>query len=69
MSTDESRGDPVVADVRRRAEELESLLESFGDRLRRMRQRNREVEHEIASFEEELDRLRDHLLDSGGGDV
>lgn len=61
---DEPRGDGVVEDVRRRAQELEGLLESFGDRLRRMRQRNREVEQEIASFEEELDRLREHMRGS-----
>lgn len=59
--TDGAHQDPVVADVRQRAKELEALLESFGDRLRRMRRRNREVEQEIASFEEELDRLRGRL--------
>lgn len=56
--------DGVIEDVRRRTQELESLLEGFGDRLRRMRRRNREVEQDLASFEEELDRLREHLRES-----
>ena len=56
----------IVREVREKAQELESLLDDFGDRLRRMRQRNRQVEEEIASFEGELDRLRRDVLDMGG---
>ena len=51
-----------MREVRERTEELASLLDDFGDRLRRMRQRNREVEQEIASFESELERLRAEVL-------
>ena len=50
-----------MREVRERTEELASLLDDFGDRLRRMRQRNREVEQEITSFEQELERLRSWL--------
>ncbi|HET7646949.1 MAG TPA: hypothetical protein VFK17_00170 [Gaiellaceae bacterium] len=58
----ETREQRVVREVRERTEELASLLDDFGDRLRRMRQRNREVEQEIASFESELERLRAEVL-------
>lgn len=65
----ESSGRRVVREVREKAKELESLLDDFSDRLRRMRQRNRQVEEEIASFEGELDRLRKEILDAGEGDA
>lgn len=51
----------VVSEVRERADELARLLDSFGDRLRRMRERNRQVEQEIVSFEADLERLRRRL--------
>jgi uncharacterized protein Yka (UPF0111/DUF47 family) len=46
----------LVGELRETAEELESLLNEFSDRLRRMRRRNRQIEEEIASFESDLDR-------------
>jgi uncharacterized protein Yka (UPF0111/DUF47 family) len=60
--TDNGR-DEVVSEVRAKARELESLLDDFSDRLRRMRQRNRQLTEEIASFEDDLDRLRREVLD------
>ena len=57
----------VVDEVREKARALESMLDDFGDRLRRMRQRNRQLEEEIASFERDLDRLRHELLDDAAG--
>jgi septal ring factor EnvC (AmiA/AmiB activator) len=50
--------DEFVAEMKQKARELERLLDDFGDRLRRMRQRNRQVEEEISSFESDLDQLR-----------
>lgn len=37
------------------------MLDDFGDRLRRMRQRNRQLEVEITSFEQDLELLREWL--------
>lgn len=55
----EAQEDPeFVREMQQKAGELERLLDDFGDRLRRMRQRNRQVEEEIASFEADLERLR-----------
>lgn len=54
----------VLGEVREKAVQLESLLDDFSDRLRRMRQRNRQVEEEITSFEADLDRLRRDVLDT-----
>jgi hypothetical protein len=53
--------DAFVKELRARTQELESLLDAYGDQLRRMRQRNRELEQEISSFEGELDGLRQWL--------
>jgi uncharacterized protein Yka (UPF0111/DUF47 family) len=53
----------MVSEVQEKADALARLLDSFGDRLRRMRERNRQVEQEIVSFEEELDGLRRWLRD------
>lgn len=50
-----------VAELHEKTRELESLLDAYSERLRRMRQRNRELEEEISSFEAELDRLREWL--------
>ncbi len=58
MSDDGGRDEALVGDVRDKARELTRLLDTYSERLRRMRQRNREVEAEIGSFEEELERLR-----------
>jgi hypothetical protein len=60
----ETREQQVVREVREKTRELASLLDDFGDRLRRMRQRNRDVEQEIASFESELERLRAEVLET-----
>lgn len=60
----ESGNQQVVREVREKARALESLLDDFSDRLRRMRQRNRQLQDEIAGFETELDRLRRDVLDS-----
>jgi predicted nuclease with TOPRIM domain len=49
--------------LREKTRELESLLDSYSERLRRMRQRNRELEEEISSFEADLDRLREWLAE------
>lgn len=59
MSDDEA----LVEEVRRKTDELEQVLEDFGDRLRRLRRRNREVEQDLAAFEQELERLRKRLSD------
>ncbi|HEU5477058.1 MAG TPA: hypothetical protein VFU64_04415 [Gaiellaceae bacterium] len=50
-----------MAELHEKTRELESLLDAYSERLRRMRQRNRELEEEISSFEAELDRLREWL--------
>lgn len=50
--------DRLVEEVRQRTKELDRLLVDFGDRLRRMRQRNRELSEEIESFEGDLENLR-----------
>jgi predicted nuclease with TOPRIM domain len=50
-----------VTELREKTRELESLLDAYSERLRRMRQRNRELEEEISSFEADLDRLREWL--------
>ena len=52
-----------MSELREKTLELESLLDAYSERLRRMRQRNRELEEEIASFEADLDRLRVWLAD------
>lgn len=52
-----------VEELREKTRELESLLDAYSERLRRMRQRNRELEQEISSFEADLDRLRKWLVD------
>jgi septal ring factor EnvC (AmiA/AmiB activator) len=54
----------VVREVSEKARKLESFLDDFSDRLRRMRQRNRQVEEEIASFDQELERLRRDVLEA-----
>lgn len=56
-----------VDELREKTRELESLLDTYSERLRRMRQRNRELEEEIASFEGDLDRLRKWLADRLAG--
>lgn len=56
-------GENLVGEVKEKARELETLLDEFSERLRRMRQRNRQVEQEIVSFEEDLDRLRRWLVE------
>jgi uncharacterized protein Yka (UPF0111/DUF47 family) len=53
----------LVSEVKEKAKELETLLDEFSERLRRMRQRNRQLEQEIVSFEEDLDRLRRWLTE------
>ncbi|HEU5244341.1 MAG TPA: hypothetical protein VFU33_08065 [Gaiellaceae bacterium] len=55
--------DAFVKELREKTRELESLLDAYSERLRRMRQRNRELEEEISSFEADLDRLREWLAD------
>ena len=55
--------EPFVEELRAKTRELESLLDAYSERLRRMRQRNRELEEEISSFEADLDRLRNWLAD------
>jgi predicted nuclease with TOPRIM domain len=61
-----AEGGQIVGEVREKAAELESLLEEFSDRLRRMRQRNRQIEDEIRSFESDLERLRRWLSERSG---
>jgi hypothetical protein len=61
--TVENDDDALVGEVKEKTEELGRLLDEFGDRLRRMRQRNRQVEEEIVSFEQDLDRLRSWLAE------
>lgn len=53
----------LVSEVREKTEALEKLLDEFGQRLRRMRQRNRQVEQELVDFEQDLDRLRRWLAE------
>lgn len=61
---DASQEDPAyIATVKERTEELERVLSEFGDRLRRMRQRNREAQQEIESFQKDLDELHDWLVE------
>jgi phage shock protein A len=56
--------DPAyIASVKQRTEELERVLSEFGDRLRRMRERNRRTQEEIESFQSELDQLHDWLTE------
>lgn len=57
-----------VNELREKTRELESLLDQYSERLRRMRQRNRELEEEIGAFENDLDRLRAWLADQLDGD-
>ena len=57
MSDDAEIVDRVAVRVR----ELESQLETFGERLRSMRRRNKQLEEEIVAFEREIDQLRDWL--------
>ena len=54
MSADEE----LLEEVRAKSAELEKVLDEYGDRLRRMRQRNRALEQEIGDFEQALERLR-----------
>ena len=56
-------GGQFISELREKTRELESLLDAYSERLRRMRQRNRELEQEISSFEADLDRLRKWLAD------
>ena len=53
----------IVDSLGEKSKHLESLLDDYGGRLRRMRQRNRELEQEIGEFEEELERLKEWLDD------
>jgi hypothetical protein len=53
----------LIDEVREKTKELEGLLDTYSQRLRRMRQRNREVEQEISSFEADLDNLRAWLAE------
>jgi predicted nuclease with TOPRIM domain len=55
--------DAFVQELREKTRDLESMLDAYSERLRRMRQRNRELEEEISSFEADLDRLRAWLAD------
>jgi predicted nuclease with TOPRIM domain len=59
VAADDGAG--LVDEVEEKTKELAKLLDDFGERLRRMRQRNRQVEEDIASFEDDLDRLRGWL--------
>jgi predicted nuclease with TOPRIM domain len=61
VAADDGAG--LVDEVEEKTKELAKLLDDFGERLRRMRQRNRQVEEDIASFEDDLDRLRGWLSD------
>lgn len=56
-------GDAFVQELREKTRDLESMLDAYSERLRRMRQRNRELEDEISSFEADLDRLREWLVE------
>lgn len=56
----------IVEELREKSRHLESLLESYGSRLRRMRQRNRELEQEIGDFEVDLGRMKEWLEEVGG---
>jgi polyhydroxyalkanoate synthesis regulator phasin len=54
-----ARDEPdLVEEVREKAGELARLLDTFSQRLRRMREQNKQVQGEIDSFEGDLDRLR-----------
>jgi chromosome segregation ATPase len=55
-----------VEELREKCRHLESLLESYASRLRRMRQRNRELEQEISEFEDDLGRMKEWLEQVGG---
>jgi prefoldin subunit 5 len=52
-----------IESVKERTEELDKVLSEFGDRLRRMRERNKRTQQEIESFQRELDDLHDWLVD------
>ena len=65
MAAEPGDDETLVGDVRDKARELTRLLDTYSERLRRMRQRNRELEEEIASFERELERLRGWLEERG----
>ena len=52
-----------IESVKERTEELDKVLSEFGDRLRRMRERNKRTQQEIESFQKELDDLHDWLTD------
>jgi chromosome segregation ATPase len=59
-----ARDEPdLVEEVREKAGELARLLDTFSQRLRRMREQNKQVQDEISSFEDELERLRAWLRD------
>ena len=64
MSDDAEIVDRVAVRVR----ELESQLETFGERLRSMRRRNKQLEEEIVAFEREIDQLRDWLAAQRSGE-
>jgi predicted RNase H-like nuclease (RuvC/YqgF family) len=53
----------IVESLGEKSRRLEALLDDYGGRLRRMRQRNRELEQEIGEFEQELERLKEWLGD------
>jgi peptidoglycan hydrolase CwlO-like protein len=60
----ESQDDPAyIEKVKRRTEELEDVLQEFGERLGRMRERNAQTQKEIESFQNELDELHDWLVE------
>ncbi len=61
MTGSENESERLVEEVREKTKELARLLDDFGDRLRRMRQRNKQVEEDITAFENDLERLRDWL--------
>jgi len=50
-----------IEQVKERAEELDRVLTEFGNRLRRMRERNRRAQAEIEAFQKELDELHEWL--------
>lgn len=56
----------IVEELRAKSRHLESLLDDFSSRLRRMRQRNRELETEMSEFESDLERMRDWLQSLDG---
>jgi uncharacterized protein Yka (UPF0111/DUF47 family) len=58
MTEQRTSADELLLEVREKADELERLLDTFSQRLRRMREQNKQVMVEIEGFEDELDRLR-----------